>query len=179
MLSGTPKFTFTTRVSSSVKAAVPAATRLPGSTFFSTITPGMGAVRFVSPRLIRAETVCACAACQLPVARLNLPHGSFYIGCRRCVLLHCGVVVRTSHGLRGIQRLGTLKVQIRLCLVGLCPIEFRLRSIQSALRRVLLAHCRIERGFIIGPAQVGQHGAGRYLVPHLHIAHPPIGTLHR
>ena len=66
MLSGTPKFTFTTRVSSSVNAVVPAATRLPRSTFFSTITPGMGAIRFVSPRLIRAETACASAASNCP-----------------------------------------------------------------------------------------------------------------
>ena len=134
MLSGTPKFTFTTRVSSSVNALVPAATRLPGSTLFSTITPGMGAIRLVSPRLIRAETACAERSAQLPAARLDLTHRGFHTGGRRCVLLHRRVVIRASHCFRGVERLCTLKIKIRLCLVGLCSVEFRLRSIKRTLR---------------------------------------------
>jgi len=90
----------------------------------------------------------------LPAARLNLPHGGFHIGCTRCVLLHCGVVVRASHGLCGVQSLRALIVQICLGLVGFCAVELRLRSLKCTLHRALLTHRRVERGIIVRAAQM-------------------------
>ena len=110
---------------------MPAATRAPGSTFFSTMTPGIGAVRLVSPTLIRAEAACAERSVQLAPARFDLTHRGFHIGRRRCVLLHRRIVVRAGHGLCSVQSLRALKVLICLSLVGFGAVKFRLRSIQG------------------------------------------------
>ena len=46
------------------------------------------------------------------------------------VLINGRIVIGASHCFGGIKRLGTLKVKIRFCLVGLCSVEFGLRSIK-------------------------------------------------
>src|ERR1035441_6113577 len=99
-------------------------------------------------------TLAASAFAAAPMTKINIVlkdqagkpvAGGFHIGCSGCVMLHCGVVVRASHGLRSVQSLGALKVLICLGLVGFCPVELCLRGIQGTLHRVLLAHRRIER----------------------------------